>query len=76
MSQRANTKFHEILTKSRVTQGGSLLKVLRCSQAECSALLFKVRSLLWFYMVVFVFPFMVRYGRICSTLKNRFSESA
>ena len=54
-------------TKSRVTQGGSLLKVLRCSQAECSALLFKVRSLLWLYVVVFAFPFMVRYGRIYDT---------
>ena len=47
-------------TKSRVTQGGSLLKVLRLSQAVCSALLFKVRSLLWLDVVVFA-----------PTLKNR-----
>ena len=47
-------------TKSRVTQGGSLLNVLRLSQAVCSALLFKVRSLLWLDVVVFA-----------PTLKNR-----
>jgi len=50
------THEHEIsrnFTKSRVTPGGSLLKVLRCSGAECSALLFKVQSLIRLGMVVF-----------------------
>ena len=50
------THHHEIsrnFTKSRVTPGGSLSKMLRLSQAEYSSLLFKVRSLIRLGMVVF-----------------------